>query len=45
MTLNSKAAIAACFATLFIVSSTVSIAQSGGEIPVAPFGSGTPTVI
>ncbi|MES2988543.1 MAG: hypothetical protein V4808_11610 [Pseudomonadota bacterium] len=30
MSFNSKAAIAACFATVFIVSSTVSIVQSGG---------------
>lgn len=30
MSFNSKAAVAACFATVFIVSSTISIVQSGG---------------
>ena len=33
MSHNSKSAIAACFATVFIITATVSLAQTGGALP------------
>lgn len=44
MALNSKAAVAAVFATVLIVSSTLSLAQSGGELRAAMFGLKTATI-
>ena len=41
MSHHSKSAIAACFATVFIITATVSLAQSGGH---ALFGANTATV-
>jgi hypothetical protein len=37
MSFNSKAAVAACFATLFIISGTAALAQTGGHMPAASY--------
>lgn len=44
MSHHGKAAIAACFATVFIITGTVSLAQSGGQSAAAVFGVNTITV-
>ncbi len=38
MTFNGRAAIAACFATLFIISGTAALARNGGDAPHAVHG-------
>lgn len=38
MSINSKAAFAACFATLFIISGTAALARTGGHLPVMSHG-------
>ena len=40
MALNSKAAVAACLATLFIISGTATLARNGGHVTAASFVSG-----